>query len=388
MGALNFISSNPTTAAIRVNEARDMQQAQAAESLLAARDARQRQADMDAAYGAAADEMVAKPRPSLLSAVAPQTPPQGDGMLAPVEPTAQTYSAAQPRVSPLATVTTDSGTGNPVSALKGMRNAGQLRYQMAQAQQKRTDDANIQALKAIHDGDYGLADALDKKYGLGIGHVLNDPNALSVTKDIVKSRDKINMNPGQALAYQEAGTKAFSEEFAKTRNYNQAIMKAGEAGMRAAMAVPGDMKHFSTDDQGNITGITADGKARRIEGAKGRTKGSSGAGGVAGGANSKGAKFDVDGEGNRVILYRDGTMVYPKDSAGNPVKIKAGTNEDQKFVRNLVAGAEKNRFPEAGENPVDRAKDLARQTKTGTLPAQPATATARIRFDANGNQIK
>jgi len=108
------------------------------------------------------------------------------------------------------------------------------------------------------------------------------------------------------------------------------------------------------------------------------------AGGVGSGDASKGAKYDIDGEGNRVILYRDGTMVYPKDSSGNPVKIKAGTDADQKFVRQLILGGEKNRFPGGNEDFVARAQALAQRTGGAT----PQKAVPRLRFDANGNPVK
>ena len=71
-------------------------------------------------------------------------------------------------------------------------------------------------------------------------------------------------------------------------------------------------------------------------------------------------------------------MVYPKDAAGNPVKIKAGTNEDQKFVRKLVEGAERNRFTtDANETAVQRAKRLAGETQVGG--AAPAVPQGRVR---------
>ena len=388
MGAIQFISSNPTTAAIRTNEARDLQQAQAAESLLAARDARQQRTDMDAAYGAAADEMGAKPKPSILSAVAPQTPPQGDGMLAPVEPTAQTYSAAQPRVSPLSTVTADSGSGN-VSALKGMRNSGKIRYEMAQAQQKRNVDAEDEAIKAIGKNNWQLAEALDKKYGLNLNLSAQNPTSLQVMGMFANSLEHLkHLEPAQTVAYMDASTKKFKEVYTQTQDRNKALEAGSEAGMTAARGVrPKGTGNLVETPDGYFNRDTGDyergkdGKVLRVPDRKLHFN-------VGGGSGDKstGAKYDVDGEGNRIVLYRDGTMIYPKDKAGNPVKIKAGTDVDEKFIRNFVIMSERNRFPEQGEDPVARARDLARQTKTGTLPAQPAKP--RIRFDANGNQIQ
>lgn len=105
--------------------------------------------------------------------------------------------------------------------------------------------------------------------------------------------------------------------------------------------------------------------------------------GALGGDASKGAKFDKDGEGNRVILYRDGTQVYPKDSNGNPVKIKVGTDEDQKFVRQLVISGEKNRYPEKDEDSIARAQELAQKTKSNG-----AQAVKKLTFDPVSGKFK
>ena len=99
-------------------------------------------------------------------------------------------------------------------------------------------------------------------------------------------------------------------------------------------------------------------------------------GGLSSADPSKGAKFDTDGDGNRVILYRDGTMTYPKGADGNPVKFKAGTDQDTKFVRGIVQQAEKNRIPVMDEDSVARAQDLARKTKG--LPASTPSSPAGI----------
>lgn len=279
MGAIQFISSNPTTAAIRTNEARDLQQAQAAESLLAARDARQQRADMDAAYGVAADEIAAKQKPSILATVAPQTPPQGDGMLAPVEPTAQTYSAAQPRVSPLATVTADSGSGN-VSALKGMRNSGRIRYEMAQAQRKQADAGMLEVMKAMDAGDFDKALILDKHYGTGQSSVISDPNQRAVVRRVIQSIPK-NATADQALAYQDAAVRAWGETFKATGDRNEADRAAGAAGIKSAMAVQGKADAYFQDDAGNVTAVRG-GKATPVEGARGRTTRSAGGAGAGG----------------------------------------------------------------------------------------------------------
>ena len=104
---------------------------------------------------------------------------------------------------------------------------------------------------------------------------------------------------------------------------------------------------------------------RQIAGRVGR-----GGGGGGGSSDpSKGAKFDTDGDGNRVIVYRDGSMVYPKDSSGAPIKFRAGTDQDTKFVRGLVTVAERNRIPDMNENPVERAKQLAEETKKKPAPS-------------------
>lgn len=394
MGAIQFISSNPTTAAIRTNEARDLQQAQAAESLFAARDARQQRTDADANAGIAAEALMVKPRQSMLATAAPQQPPQGDGMLAPVAPTAGTYSADKPKASLLSSVTADDPYGNAITSLKGRRGSGAMQLQLAQAQQKQNAAAHAEAIKAFGTGDFELAQVLNQRHGLGLDSVFANPSALQTSRMLAGSIQHLKFEPAQSIAYMDAATQKFAEVYAQTRDPKQAMGAAGAAGMSAARGVrPKGTGNLVETPDGYFNRDTGDyekgkdGKVLRVPDRRLHFN-PSGGGGGAGGANSKGAKFDIDGDGNRVILYRDGTMVYPKDAAGNPVKIKAGTNEDQKFVRNLVAGAEKNRFPEAGENPVDRAKDLARQTKTGALPAQQETPRARIRFDANGNQIK
>lgn len=105
--------------------------------------------------------------------------------------------------------------------------------------------------------------------------------------------------------------------------------------------------------------------------------------GALGGDASKGAKFDKDADGNRVILYRDGTQVYPKDSDGNPVKIKVGTDEDQKFVRQLVISGEKHRYPREDEDSVVRAQELAQKTKSNG-----AQAVKKLTFDPVSGKFK
>jgi len=86
-------------------------------------------------------------------------------------------------------------------------------------------------------------------------------------------------------------------------------------------------------------------------------------GGVGGsGDPSKGAQYDVDDNGYRVILYRDGTMVYPKDESGNPVKIKAGTDLDKKFTRDVILKGESKRFAPPDEDVVKRAEELTART--------------------------
>ena len=241
MGAINWINSNPTTAAIRTNEARDLQQAQAAESLFAARDARQQRTDMDAAYGAAADEMVKKQAPSALSAVAPAQmydemgSPVPATELAKATPGATIPQAAQQQ-SLLSTVTADSGSGN-VSALKGMRNSGKIRYEMAQAQQKQNTAAHAEAIKAFGTGDFELAQALNQKHGLGLDSVFANPSALQTSRMLAGSIQHLKLEPAQSIAYMDAATQKFAEVYAQTRDPKQAMGAAGAAGMSAARGV-------------------------------------------------------------------------------------------------------------------------------------------------------
>ncbi len=296
MGAIQFISSNPTTAAIRTNEARDLQQAQAAESLLAAREARQRQSDMDAAYGAAADELAAKtkPMPSALATVAPAQMYNEMGSpvpatdLAKATPGATIPQAAQQQ-SVLSTVTADSGSGN-VSALKGMRNSGKIRYEMALAQQaqakeaqKRVDIGQLKLLELTSKGDRDGARWLNDNMKLGADAFLNNESSWKVGVNLAKSIPK-NVTPEQALAFQAAA----AEEYARTRDYDA----AGRVGMAAAMKVPGELKHFTTNDSGQVFGITKSGESRAITGAMGRTTRSVGGGSVNDQSRIRGEQWD------------------------------------------------------------------------------------------------
>ncbi len=237
MGAIQFISSNPTTAAIRTNEARDLQQAQAAESLFAARDARQQRTDADANAGIAAEALMVKPRQSMLATAAPQQPPQGDGMLAPVAPTAGTYSADKPKASPLASVTADDPYGNAITSLKGRRGSGAMQLQLAQAQQKQNTAAHAEAIKAFGTGDFELAQALNQKHGLGLDSVFANPSALQTSRMLAGSIQHLKFEPAQSIAYMDAATQKFAEVYAQTRDPKQAMGAAGAAGMSAARGV-------------------------------------------------------------------------------------------------------------------------------------------------------
>lgn len=237
MGAIQFISSNPTTAAIRTNEARDLQQAQAAESLLAARDARQQRTDADANAGIAAEALMVKPRQSMLVTAAPQQPPQGDGMLAPVAPTAGTYSADKPKASPLASVTADDPYSNAITSLKGRRGSGAMQLQLAQAQQKQNATAHAEAIKAFGTGDFELAQALNQKHGLGLDSVFANPSALQTSRMLAGSIQHLKLEPAQSIAYMDAATQKFAEVYGQTRDPKQAMGAAGAAGMSAARGV-------------------------------------------------------------------------------------------------------------------------------------------------------
>ncbi len=237
MGAINWINSNPTTAAIRTNEARDLQQAQAAESLFAARDARQQRTDADANAGIAAEALMVKPRPSMLATAAPQQPPQGDGMLAPVAPTAGTYSADKPKASPLASVTADDPYGNAITSLKGRRGSGAMQLQLAQAQQKQNAAAHAEAIKAFGTGDFELAQALNQKHGLGLDSVFANPSALQTSRMLAGSIQHLKLEPAQSIAYMDAATQKFAEVYSQTRDPKQAMGAAGAAGMSAAKLI-------------------------------------------------------------------------------------------------------------------------------------------------------
>lgn len=285
MGAIQFISSNPTTAAIRVNQARDDQQAMLENQLLTQRDQRRAAIEADQNAGIVADAMAPQPKVSPIAQVAPAQP-QGDGMLAPVEPTAQTYSAEKPRpVSALATVAPDPYS-RASAALQGRPGAGAMRLKLAEAQraqgqtmQKRADAGQIEFLKATRDGDYEAAKAINDHYKLGNDGVLNSPDAWKIGRRLAQSIPS-KLSPEQALAFQEAAAQEWSRVFQATGSHQEADRVAGGAGIRAAMKVPGELAHFTTNDSGQVFGITKSGQARAIDGATGRTTRFAGGGSV------------------------------------------------------------------------------------------------------------
>lgn len=262
---INFIDKNPTTEAINANETRDLREAQVANSLLTARDQRRATAAKDRiGRGIAsifADAAPTSTTPSSGETVAPigagtaqvmpAQPPQGDGMLAPATPTAQTYSVEQPKpVSALATVAPSPAADampkrsllasfpgqqsdpyrRAVQYAAGQEGGGELALQLANKQSerepKRADLAHAEAIKAFGQGDFELAKALNQRHGLGLDSVFGNPSALQASRILAKSIEHLKLEPAQTVAYMDAA----AQKYAETRDMNQ----AGMAGITAA----------------------------------------------------------------------------------------------------------------------------------------------------------
>lgn len=349
---VQFISRNPVTATMQANEARSLQADQINEQRRAAQERRAMAAEQNALNSGIAKIFSEEPAPPV--------------------PVPDELGGGPPAPSPIRSF--GDKTREAVKLAAASPVGGETALRLAQDNQKRRDTAQLDAMKAIHDGDYARAGALSQEHGLGLESTLNNPNALHVATNLIKSIPA-KLEPAQALAFQDAAAAEFGKVFGETRNHAQAYQAAGRAGLLAANKAPQKIKHFATDDTGKVTGITEYGEAVPTA-VRGRTTRTA-AGGVggAGGDASKGAKYDVDGDGFRVILYRDGTMVYPKDAKGNAVKIRAGTDQDQKFVRDLAKTfAGKSLVPP--EDPVAAARDIAAATsgRGGVPTAAPANA--------------
>ena len=240
MGAINWIDSNPTTAVIHANEARDAQQAQIENQLLAARDQRRTAADADRNSALAANAMLAKPQRSALETATPAAL-MYDEMGTPVPATdlakatpGATIPQAAPKQSALSTVTADDPYARVNAALQGRRGAGAMLLQNAQAQQKQNTAAHAEAIKAFGTGDFELAQALNQKHGLGLDAVFNNPSALQTSRMLAGSIQHLKLEPAQSIAYMDAATQKFAEVYGQTRDPKQAMGAAGAAGMAAA----------------------------------------------------------------------------------------------------------------------------------------------------------
>ncbi len=243
MGAINWIDSNPTTAVIHANEARDAQQAQIENQLLAARDQRRTAADADRNSALAANAMLAKPQRSALETATPAAL-MYDEMGTPVPATelakatpGATIPQAAPKQSALSTVTADDPHARVNAALQGQRGAGAMLLQNAQAQQKQNTAAHAEAIKAFGTGDFELAQALNQKHGLGLDAVFNNPSALQTSRMLAGSIQHLKLEPAQSIAYMDAATQKFAEVYGQTRDPKQAMGAAGAAGMSAAKLI-------------------------------------------------------------------------------------------------------------------------------------------------------
>ncbi len=265
---INFIDKNPTTEAINANETRDLREAQVTNTLLTARDQRRATAAKDRiGRGIASIFADAAPAPAAPSSGEIATPigagteqvvpaqPQGEGMLAPAEPTAQTYSPEKPRpVSALATVAPVSAADaipkqsalasfsaeqksdpyrRAVQYAAGQEGGGELALQLASKQaereQKRQDTAHAEAIKAFGNGDFDLARNLSRQYRLGMEAIFENPSATQAARLLAKSIEHLKLEPAQSIAYMDAA----AQKYAETRDMGQ----AGQAGIAAARGV-------------------------------------------------------------------------------------------------------------------------------------------------------
>lgn len=303
---VQFITSNPVTAQINANNDRSAREEEAALRRQEAADLRAQREARDE-IGRKFGEMVAQP-----------AQPGAIEQAAPADPYSEKLRAG---------ITMASGMkGGGASAARMAEHLMARERVAADSSRKNRDAQDNKFAEILAKGEFDNA----KNYATTIGRndlvqIFSNPKALAYTSSIAQYAHK-----SLGLVGNEIGV------------FQDSAMKALASGMPYGEA----LSHAASQ----LKSLPSRAKGRGATGGGGSTSG-------------VGAKFDVDGEGNRVILYRDGTMVYPKDERGNPVKIKAGTNEDQKFVRNMVIAGEKNRFPSSKEDPVARAFDMANKTK-------------------------
>lgn len=352
MGAIQFISSNPTTAAIRVNQARDDQQAMLENQLLTQRDQRRAAIEADQNAGIVADAMAPQPKVSPIAQVAPAQP-QGDGMLAPVEPTAQTYSAEKPRpVSALATVAPDPYS-RASAALQGRPGAGAMRLKLAEAQQKKADTAHAEAIKAFGTGDFELAQSLNQRYGLGLDSVFANPSALQTSRMLAGSIQHLKMEPGQTVAYMDAATQKFAEVYGQTRDPKQAMNAAGMAGMTAARGVrPKGTGNLVETPDGYFNRDTGDyekgkdGKVLRVPDRRLNFGGRGGSGAGGDGANKIQRSFPAQ-DGSMWAVMKNGETKQLMKPDGKPLMSHEATKFTGQVFIKTIGGGEPNAMEQA-----------------------------------------
>ena len=252
MGAIHFIDSNPTTAQVDVNLRNDLAAASTANSLLTARDARveKRLADENAAIAA---EAGMKPR-SALATVAPAEPQMYDEFVTPTKATelAKATPGAtipQPAAAPGATIPQPATAPVPVqrrdrygdmmSALSGRSGGGvgALKLKIAEAKIAEEQKAHANAIKALWDGNFDLAQSLNEQHGLGLESVFQNPSNMQISKNLGYGLKEYKLEPAQTIAYMDAAGKKFREVFDQTRDMKQAMNAAGQAGMTAMRGV-------------------------------------------------------------------------------------------------------------------------------------------------------
>ncbi|MRR49382.1 MAG: hypothetical protein EG825_00465 [Rhodocyclaceae bacterium] len=380
---MGFITSNPVVSAMdQAQQAYTREQENAARRLRLDQEIEQAQAAKEQGRvlgDIAIQKLDAAQKPAISNVVSTVAPPQS--IANPVAPqmshVPQSQASqsqinnvmAKPQMSewtqPVQVESQVSTPGRVIPGAEGIRRlattpgGGRAAYDMVSASEKEDQSRRATLYKALHDAqtpaDMDIAIKQANELGAGI------------PEDLLKQKR-------YALALKQAGTVAhlLGNKDQAFKAVLSASMNGGDVNAVIQQLASGGGQNIKWYDSMRGAGITEDGRAVPIGGLPGRQVSGKGGGGGRGGGESKGAKFDVDQDGNRVILYRDGTMVYPKDANGNVVKIRAGTDEDQKFQRKLVEGSERNRMPETGEDPVTRAQELTARTRKEGTPAATA----------------
>ena len=221
---VQFITSNPTTAQINLNQDRAIREEEAANRLLEARAIReQRQTDDE--YGRGLAGIMAEQRPSIVEQVAPaENEFSREYGVQTERPTTRVVQSPE---------SYDEKLRRGITLASGMKGGGKHALGLATELQKRTDTAHAEAIKAFGAGDFELANTLNKQHGLGLDSVFSNPSAMKVTSALAASQKGFNLPAEQAIAYQEAGAQKFQEVFKATGDMSQAMNAAVTAGWTA-----------------------------------------------------------------------------------------------------------------------------------------------------------